>query len=196
MENDITDYDMNDLFYGSAQPKKRNRVPFQCETSVWKEMLSDPTINDVNSRAALKFKRRFRTPYNLFKEYIVPECNRKNVFNLERKSRIPIELKILSVLRILGRGSCADDINELSGIGESTVHELFKTFVVNFSQRGSDGFYDEWIKPPVGEDLQKVMDMYANMGFPGARGSMDCTHVVWWQCPAHLQNLCKRKYPS
>ena len=54
-----------------------------------------------------------------------------DVFSLQRRSSIPVEAKVLACLRMLGRGSCADEINELSSnlIRESTVHPLFCDFV-------------------------------------------------------------------
>jgi len=42
------------------------------------------------------------------------------------------------------------------------------------------------------------MDVYARLGFPGAWGSMDATHVWWNQCPVSFSNLCtgKEGYPT
>ena len=39
------------------------------------------------------------------------------------------------------------------------------------------------------------MEVYRLLGFPGACGSMDATHVHWAACPKHLTNLCKGKEP-
>ena len=43
----------------------------------------------------------------------------------------------MACLRMLARDNCADDIHELSFqiLGESTVHNNFKTFVLNISTR-------------------------------------------------------------
>jgi hypothetical protein len=43
--------------------------------------------------------------------------------------------------------------------------------------------YDEWIKLPTGEDLDRCMTDYNNVGFPGAIGSTDVTHVPWDKTP-------------
>jgi hypothetical protein len=43
---------------------------------------------------------------------------------------------------------------------------------------------------PVGDELKKVMEVYKLLGFNGAIGSMDCTHVKWNKCPASKQNFC------
>ena len=40
--------------------------------------------------------------------------------------------------------------------------------------------------------------MYRLLGFPGAIGSMDCTHVHWGRCPPNLKWQCigKEGYPT
>ena len=97
-------------------------------------------------------------------------------------------------LRILGRGCTADDIEELSGIGESTANYVFKTFVKEFSK----AFLEEYVHFPVGEQLLKCMEVYRVLGVPGALGSADCTHVSLGKCPEGLRWLCigKEGYPT
>ena len=56
-------------------------------------------------------------------------CMHKNIFQSKYSSAIPLEFKIMVALRILGRDSVADDIEELSGVGESTTNSIFKNFV-------------------------------------------------------------------
>jgi hypothetical protein len=98
-------------------------------------------------------------------------------------------------LKILARGSCADDVNELlPSVGESTVNTLFHTFCENFVKLA----FSEVISVPEGNALKKVMEVYARMGLPGAMGSCDCTHVYWDCCPGRLYNYCygKEKKPT
>ena len=86
-----------------------------------------------------------------------------------------IEAKILGCLRILGRGSCADDVNKLSAntLGESTMNYVFKKFIINMTKR----VYHLFINAPQGEYSREVQDLYAALGLPGCCGSIDCTHV-------------------
>ena len=42
---------------------------------------------------------------------------------------------------------------------------------------------------PTGERLVNVMEMYAMLGFPGAIGSMDATHIRLGKCPAHILSV-------
>lgn len=55
------------------------------------------------------------------------------------------------------------------------------------------------MKPPASqEEIAKVTNVYKRLGFPGAIGSLDCTHIRWEKCPAGLRSTCKGKegYPS
>ena len=47
---------------------------------------------------------------------------------------MPISLKLLGVLRILGRGTCYDGIKELSDMSETTIWKLFHTFCAWFRE--------------------------------------------------------------
>ena len=149
--------------------------------SEWGKLLQHPNINDPRTTEGKRFRRRFRLPYPLF-QYLVEICIRYNIFDLTNASPIPIELKILACLRILGRNNCADDVTELSHeiLGEATVRFLFKTFVTNIAERVSPKF----IKLAKGKQLEKVLDTFAKIGLPGCVGSMDCTRVKWSMCPA------------
>ena len=92
--------------------------------------------------------RRFRFPYIAFKEILLPLVVRNNIFNIQRQSYIPVEFKVLIALRMLGRGSVADDMSEMSKVGASTCYAIFHTFVTNFSA----AFYDAYVSMPSGED--------------------------------------------
>ena len=89
-------------------------------------------------------------------------CKERNVFRMKHSGTIPIEFKIMVALRILGRGSTADDIEELSGIGESTANSIFKTFVSEFSR----AFLEHFVNFPEGEDLQRCMEVYFTLIVP------------------------------
>ncbi len=119
----------------------------------------------------------YRVPYPVFKEYLVPLCRQHNLFG--KPSDVPVTLKLLCVLRMLGRGTDADTISEISGIGESTINKFFKLFCRNFVQF----FYQQFISVPDEEDMKAISEIYGKLGLPGALGSMDCTHVQWLKCP-------------
>lgn len=86
---------------------------------------------------------------------------------------------MLACLQILSRGNVFADIYHMSFISVQTVATTFHRFCMYFAAE----MYDEHIYLPTGEDLRKVMEQYARIGFPGAVGSTDVTHIYWGMCP-------------
>jgi len=162
--------------------KKRKRwTKIDLSNNEWMLALQNPEIKDETSGVAIKFRRRFRVPFVIFNDWIVPICKQYNIFNIkeEAKVKVPIEMKVMISLRILGRGNCADDIHELSHIPCSTINFIFKTFVANFSKHA----YPLFIKIPTGQRLQQTLLCYSQLGFPGCVGCVDGTQVVWFRSP-------------
>jgi hypothetical protein len=81
----------------------------------------------------------------------------------------PKAIKVLGILRILGRNWCCDGVAEASGMGESTVRRSFHTFISNLVER----YYDDYVHRPSGQKLANMMKMYEKMGLPGRNGSTD-----------------------
>ena len=54
---------------------------------------------------------------------------------------------------MLGRGTCGDDIEELSGVPMSTVYSIFHKFIEKFSTI----FYEKFVYFPSGDELKKVL---------------------------------------
>ncbi len=124
---------------------------------------------------------------------MVPLCRRHHLFG--KPSNIPVALKLLCTLRMLGRGTDADTIAEISGIGESTINTIFKTFCRKFVNL----CYHQFVALPDDEDMKLISETYGKLGLPGALGSMDCTHVQWLKCPIRYTSKCKGgkdKYPT
>jgi hypothetical protein len=177
---------LEDLFPEMCPPQKKTRRRRETPDywgSVWGKMLRNPDIADPDSYVAKKFRRRFRVPYPVFAEILLPQCIEVNIFDTVGTSVIPLELKILCALRILGRDAVADDCNEMTEIGESTANVIYKTFVTNFEKH----FYEKYVRFPAGYELQQVMETYRRLGFPGAVGSIDCTHIKWSLCGKEIK---------
>jgi hypothetical protein len=167
-------------------------------TSVWGQMLADGEYRVLGSKANRDFRRRFRVPAPTFHQ-LVEMCDTHNVFECSTRDAtarigVPLELKVLACLRVLGRGAVFDDIEELSCMSKSTAHRSFKSFIRNFSHR----FYHEYVYTPEGVDLERTMDVYSRLGFDGAFGSTDCVHVKMDQCPTELywRHRGKEGYPT
>ncbi|CAN0506339.1 unnamed protein product, partial [Scytosiphon promiscuus] len=88
----------------------------------------------------------------------------------------------MAALQILGRGNCFDDISQMSLMCEPTAAATFHTFCRRFAH----DLYDEHVFLPQGEHLDKVMQEYHQLGFSGAVGSTDVTHVKWGMCSYNL----------
>jgi hypothetical protein len=182
-----------EIVYPNNNNTKRKRVrtktritPEALWDSIWGTMLRDESVNDPSSFAGKKFRLRFRVPFPVFKNVLVPECKRVNIFEEKGASKIPIEFKILLILRFLGRSHDTDTLSEISLIGQATIANIITVGVPNFVYH----FYDVYICMPHGEELERSMATYKMMGLNGAFGSMDCTHVFWRKCPEAYKNLC------
>ena len=175
--SDFVDRFVKDIVLKQRAPAKKTRKQYESHNrskdlsdSVWGQMLVDPTISVVGSWFNRKFRRRFRVHYySMFLE-IVAECKEHNVFGIQlRQSKIKVEFKVLTCLKILGRDLCADEIEEHLKIAESTVNKFFKMFIYNYAS----AMCSKWVNVPEGEDLDRVESTYRRMGFPGCIGSMD-----------------------
>ncbi|CAN0330784.1 unnamed protein product, partial [Hapterophycus canaliculatus] len=89
--------------------------------------------------------------------------------------------QVLACLTILGRGNCFASIYQMSWMSAALVQAIFHKFCKHFANE----MYDEHIYLPTEEngELDRVMGQYEKLGFPGAMGSTDVTHVAWSRCP-------------
>ncbi|CAN0217373.1 unnamed protein product [Scytosiphon promiscuus] len=100
-----------------------------------------------------------------------------------------LSLQVLGVLKVLAGGNSFQDVATFSSMSVTTAEQSFHHFCKEFSQ----GLWDTWVKLPVGEDLDQVEHIYRKCGFPGAVGSVDCTHFKWDGCPFSEQRIHKGK---
>ena len=98
-----------DKLVGLKNIKKRSRRTFKLNywDTTWGRLIRSDDIRDPTSYNARLFKRRFRVPFGLFEDIIVPMCEEKNIFETTYPTRIrvPVEFKVLMCLRILGQGN-------------------------------------------------------------------------------------------
>jgi hypothetical protein len=156
------------------------------------QLINHPNVNDPSSREGKEFRMKFRTPFPVFLE-IIKLCKMMGKtynyaeYNHFGTRSIPLEIKVLSVLRTLGCGMKFNEASELSGyMSMSTLNAFFKTFCQDFT----DHFKEEYIGPLKGEALIKSMEAYGKLGLPGCIGSMDATFLDWDRVPHEDQNLC------
>ena len=118
------------------RPGKSNRVGrADYAQSTWGRMMAQDIdqLRDPTSDEACLFQRRFRISFGLF-EHILNwvrcwvDTTRKSDTDVTGRQAVPLDLLLLGVLRMLGRGTCTDGITELSSISETKMNSFFKEF--------------------------------------------------------------------
>lgn len=177
--------------------KYEGRVNY--DYSCWGRMLVNDRMKDPGDRKGGKlFRRRFRVPYPLF-EQIVAMTREAGWFteqsNCTRIPGAPLELKILAVLRVIGRGYCFDGVEELSRISAESLRVFFRSFVNLFSRENYSKYCNH---PQTPEEIASAMGVFTQLGLPGCIGSTDCVHIRWERCPAGSRSSHKGKegYPT
>jgi hypothetical protein len=126
-------------------------------SSEWgRELRTRRWENPADKKGGKRFRRRFRVPYPVFQE-IVNICRRESWFTEGNDACghpcAPLELKILGVLRVLGRGYCFDGIEELTYISDETMRVFFHDFCEVFSK----SLYSRFCNPPsTAEEIEEV----------------------------------------
>ncbi len=137
------------IFTKDGRVSKRNRVDYSqtpkapkslapWETNNWLQEIRNPDVADPKSRMGKKFRRRFRVPYQTYQK-IVHMCRNtgETDFNYPEvhmgEPTIPLELKILTVLRVLGGGLKFNDAAEMCGyMSETEINSFFRRFCLLF----------------------------------------------------------------
>lgn len=167
------------------------------KNSTWWTMLVKGECKIIGHPQSKLFRRRFAVPFSMFKN-IVEEArswvSMKGILNEKLGDfrmdcrgieGVPLELKILGALRMMAKGCSFDAIAELSGMSISTMQPFFHFFLNKFCEV----YREAWIKyPKTPEEAADNLEVYRRLGFPGAVGSVDCTHVLWERCPAQFQS--------
>jgi hypothetical protein len=98
-------------------------------------------------------------------------------------------VKVLTALRILGRGMMRYDDIDHTKMGPESIRVFFRDFCKTISGT----LREKWIHLPRDEDeLRRCMEPYEAAGLPGCWGSVDCVHVAWDRCPAQWRHQYKR----
>ncbi|CAN0330991.1 unnamed protein product [Pylaiella littoralis] len=81
----------------------------------------------------------------------------------------------MACLQVLARGNVFRDIYHMSFISVPTAQATFHSFCRHFARE----MYHEHIYLPTGDYQTKVISEYERLGFTGAIGSTDVTHLAW-----------------
>ncbi|XP_013601610.1 PREDICTED: uncharacterized protein LOC106309084 [Brassica oleracea var. oleracea] len=95
-----------------------------------------------------------------------------------RASLSPLQ-KCTAAIRQLAYGGGADTVDEYVRLGETTARKCLYQFTAGIIHL----FGDEYLRRPTPEDLQRLLHIGEQRGFPGMVGSIDCMHWEWKNCP-------------
>jgi Plant transposon protein len=115
-------------------------------------------------------------------------------FDAPRKPGLHPLQRVLAALLKLSYDFASDAVDEYERISESSALEFLAMFC-----RAVCGMYGvEYGRQPTEEDLRRILKIYANRGFPGCVGSIDCQHWSWEACPIQFvgQFTGKEKKPT
>ena len=116
----------------TAQQRAERREPtFEARKDytqvAWMRTLRDKQeeLQDPSSRAARNFRLNFRLPYPVFLQLVTAATQKRwlhcNETDAAGRARVPLELKLLAVLYLLGSGAALRTVAELSGMSEATL---------------------------------------------------------------------------
>lgn len=95
-----------------------------------------------------------------------------------RQGLSPLQ-KCTAAIRMLSRGCPADAVDEYVQIGQSTAMECLE----RFAEGVIDKFGGEYLRDPTSVDLQRLLQIGEDCGFPGMLGTIGCMHWEWENCP-------------
>jgi hypothetical protein len=150
--------------------------------------LSDFTTDDT--RDAIKFRQRNRIPVSMFFEFVkfaLAQFPPKS--DASGRIFVPMELKVLGFFRFIAVNIGWDYISELSFVGIETHRNFAKKFALKVKQL----YGPEWIRyPTTAREISLATQPFSILGLPGCVTQIDCTHVVWHQCPRRMRTSCTR----
>ncbi|XP_023644546.1 putative nuclease HARBI1 [Capsella rubella] len=154
---------------------------------LWNDYFSDnPTYPER------MFRRRFRMNKPLFLRIVNRLSEEVGYFQPKKDATFrngisPLQ-KCTAAIRLLAYGGGADTVDEYIRLGETTARNCLEHFVVGIV----DLFDDEYLRRPTEEDLQRLLYIGEQRGFPGMVGSIDCMHWGWKNCPTAWKGMYSR----
>jgi len=122
------------------------------------------------------FRRRFRMGRSLFLRVQFKVEAHETYFIQKRENAWRLGLsslqKMAAAIRMLAYGVTADFMDEYVWIRETTAMESLKKIVAAVV----DIFFEEYLRSPNNEDIDKLLAHGESQGFLGMLGSIDCMH--------------------
>ncbi|KAI5313414.1 hypothetical protein L3X38_042588 [Prunus dulcis] len=122
------------------------------------------------------FRVRYRMQPHLFNKVMHDICNYDEYFvqkkNCAGNLGLLPEKKFTAVIRMLAYRSSADQVDEVTRMGKSTILES----LVRFCDAVETLYTRDYLRRPMPRDLQRLLQKAESRGFPGMIGSIDCMH--------------------
>lgn len=120
-------------------PRKRDRETGRTDywQTDWGTLIRHRNVSDINTKQGRRFRRRFRVPFPVFRDTLMPKVIEHKIFQNSPTTRIPPEFKVMACLRLLARGLVYDDVAELSHIAESTIGTIYHQFINGITETAS-----------------------------------------------------------
>ena len=168
----------NVIMYTDPADGVRKPMP-PTSSNWWNLYVANPNLG--NRRFLKKFRRRFRLPYDSYRE-LVSKVREHELFKRwhgvkedSLNTPAPLDLLVLCALRYMGRGWTFDDCEESTAISQEVIRVFFHAWI----EWGSTTLYSEWVKLPTTlADIADHSHEFSLAGFPGCIGSTDATHVL------------------
>ena len=129
------------------------------------------------------FRRRFRMNKSLFMRIVDRLSNEVEYFREKKdalgRRRLSALQKCTAAIRVLAYGYAADAVDEYLRLGATTARLCVEHFVEGIINL----FGDEYLRRPTPADLERLLYIGEQRGFPGMIGSMDCMYWEWRNCP-------------
>ncbi|XP_018461606.1 uncharacterized protein LOC108832637 [Raphanus sativus] len=175
------------------EPKERKKRIFiernreDGNTMLWNDYFSE-TLTYLHNL----FRRRFRMNKSLFLSIVLRLSTEEEYFRptqdaVGRSSLSPLQ-KCTAAIRQLAYGGGADTVDEYVRLGETTAAKCLHHFTAAIIHL----FGDQYLRQPTPEDLQRLLQIGEERGFPGMVGSIDCMHWKWKNCPNTWKGMYSR----
>ncbi|XP_056844273.1 uncharacterized protein LOC130496316 [Raphanus sativus] len=175
------------------EPKERKKRIFiernreDGNTMLWNDYFSETPTYPHNL-----FRRRFRMNKSLFLSIVHRLSTEVEYFRptqdaVGRSSLSPLQ-KCTAAICQLAYGGGADTVDEYVRLGETTAAKCLHHFTAAIIHL----FGDQYLRQPTPEDLQRLLQIGEERGFPGMVGSIDCMHWKWKNCPSTWKGMYSR----
>ncbi|CAN1120897.1 hypothetical protein LINPERHAP1_LOCUS17238 [Linum perenne] len=123
-----------------------------------------------------KFRRRYCMRRNLFLRIVEGVKNHDPYFQATndwtvRQSFSALQ-KCTAAMRMLAYGTTSYNVYEYLRIAETTTTKCVKRFVKALTKKR----FDEYLRRPNAADIERLLHVGQQRGFPGMLGSIDCMH--------------------